>query len=240
MNVALVLAAGVDPSFQMNVPKQFVHVFNRPIIVYTLEAFQSHQEIDAIAVACLDGWQEMVKAYARQFNITKLKWVFPGGRTGQESAQKGTFLLKDYCTEDDIVVIQDAIRPLVSEDVISDSIEQCMLHGMGIAAVRTMDTIMKTEDGHIGIETIDRTSVVRIQTPQSYRMGKLLQIHQKAEEMGIQYEVDTSSAAAKIGETIFFSKGSDLNMKINSVEDVERFKAVYKLQQENKNDMRKW
>ncbi len=80
MNIAMILAGGTDNRFQMSVPKQFVNVYNRPVIVYTLEAFQKHDEIDAIMVSCLDGWQEMVRAYAKQFNISKLKWIVSGGR----------------------------------------------------------------------------------------------------------------------------------------------------------------
>lgn len=227
MNIALILAGGTDPSFQMNVPKQFVNVFNRPVIVYTLELFQKHKDIDAIAVACLEGWQEMVRVYGKQFGIDKLRWIFPGGITGQESSQKGTEFLKNHCKQDDIIIIHDAIRPMVPSDVISDSIEKCRIHGMGVAAVRTMDTIMKTSDGKTGQESIERTSVVRIQTPQAYRMDKLMYIHKRAGELGIRFQVDTNSVASRIGEMIYFSKGSDLNMKINSIEDVERFKAVY-------------
>lgn len=232
MNVALILAGGTDPRFQMNVPKQFVNVYNRPIIVYTLEAFQKHKDIDAIMVACLDGWQEMVKAYAKQFNITKLKWVISGGHDGQASARHGIMALKDECRDDDIIIVHDSIRPFVSEEIISDSIRVCRQHGMGVAAVRTMDTIMKTSDGKVGTESISRYAIVRIQTPQAYRMDCLLDIHRKAVDAGIVGEVDTNSVASRLGEKIFFSQGSDLNLKINTVEDVEMFKALYKMRRE--------
>lgn len=232
MNIALILAGGVDPKFQMNIPKQFVNVFNRPVIVYTMEAFQRHREIDAVAVACLDGWQEMVRTYARQFNIEKLKWIIPGGKDGQASAWNGIMTLREECREDDILVIHDAIRPFVSEELISDSIRVCRIFGMGVAAVRTMDTIMKTEDGVTGRECISRDSIVRIQTPQSYRMDRLLSIHRKAVEEGIHGEVDSTSVAARLGENIYFSQGSDLNIKINTVQDVEMFKALYKMKKE--------
>lgn len=231
MNIALILAAGVDPRFQMNVPKQFVNVYNRPVIVYTLEAFQKHNEIDAIAVVCLDGWQEMVKAYAKQFNIMKLKWVMTGGVDGQSSARIGVNALKEECKAGDIVVIHDAIRPFVSEEIITDSIRVCRQYGSGVAAVRTMDNVMKTEDGKTGRESILRERIVRIQTPQAYRIDKLIQLHDKAVEMGIRGGMDTSVVASRLGEDIYFSKGSDLNLKINTVEDVEMFKALYKMQQ---------
>ena len=232
MNIALILAGGTDPRFQMSVPKQFVNVFNRPIIVYTLEAFQRHKDIDAIMVSCLDGWQEMVYAYAKQFNIDKLKWVVPGGNDGQASARSGVLALKDACHADDIIILHDSIRPFVAEKIITDSIRVCRIHGMGVAAVRTMDTIMRTSDGQIGTESISRYSIVRIQTPQAYRMDRLLDIHRKAVDAGIVGEVDTNSVVSKLGEPVYFSQGSDLNMKINTVEDVEMFKALYRMQRE--------
>ena len=232
MNIALRLAAGTDPRFQMNVPKQFVNVYNRPVIVYTMEAFQNHKEIDAIAVVCLDGWQEMVRAYAKQFNITKLNWVMTGGNDGQSSTRIGVSALKEECQEGDIVVIHDAIRPFVSEEIISDSIRVCRHHGSGVAAVKTMDNIMRTEDGVKGKVSISRYSIVRIQTPQSYRMDKLLALHNRAVEAGIKGGMDTTAVASELGEDIFFSRGSDLNLKINTVEDVEMFKALYKMQKE--------
>ena len=233
MNVALILAGGTDPRFQITVPKQFVNVFNRPIIVYTLETFQEHPDIDSIMVSCLDGWQEMVKAYAKQFNITKLKWVITGGEDGQASARNGILALKDECRADDIVIVHDSIRPFVSEEIITDSIRVCRVNGMGVAAMRSMDTIMRTSDGYTGTDSISRYAIVRIQTPQAYRMDRLLDVHKKALEMGITGEVDTNSVVARLGEKVYFSKGSDLNLKINTLEDVEMFKALYRMQQDN-------
>ena len=232
MNIAMILAGGIDPRFQMSVPKQFVNVYNRPIIVYTLEAFQKHKDIDAIMVSCLDGWQEMVRAYAKQFNISKLKWVVIGGKDGQASARNGIMALKEECRDDDVVILHDSIRPFVSEDIITDSLRVCRQHGMGVAAIRTMDTIMRTQDGEVGTDSISRYSIVRIQTPQAYRMDRLLDIHRKAVEKGIEGEVDTNSVISKLGEPVYFSRGSDLNLKINTVEDVEMFKALYKMRQE--------
>lgn len=232
MNIALILAGGTDPTFQMSVPKQFVNVYNRPIIVYTLEKFQNHEDIDAIMVACLDGWQEMVRAYAKQFGISKLKWVISGGKDGQASAGNGITVLKEECRDDDVIIVHDAIRPLVSDCIITDSIRVCRQNGMGVAAMRTMDTIMHTDDGKIGTSSISRYSVIRIQTPQAYRMDRLADIQQKAMEAGIIGQVDMNSVVSKLGEPVYFSKGSEFNMKINTVEDVEIFKALYKMQQE--------
>lgn len=227
MNVAMILAGGVDPRFQMAIPKQFVIVENRPVIVYTLQVFQNHPEIDKIIVSCLHGWKEMVQAYANQFNITKLIQIVEGGVDAQESSRKGVEWLKDNCKADDLVVVHDAIRPLVTDKLISDSIECCREYGMGVAAVRSMDTVMRTEDGVTGQENISRDSIRRIQTPQTYRLDYLDRMHRNAVEKGIAHCVDNNSMLAELGETIHFSKGSDLNIKINQIEDVEMFKALY-------------
>lgn len=233
MNIALILAGGVDPNFRMDIPKQFVIVENRPVIVYTLQAFQSHPEIDMILVSCLSGWQEMVKAYGKQFNITKLEKIVEGGPDGQESIRRGVAWLTEHFKPDDVIVIHDAIRPLVTDDLIMDSIRTCRKKGMGVAAVRSMDTVMLTTDGQSGKESISRYHIRRIQTPQSYRLDYLQEVHRRAEEEGIWRCVDNNSVLARLGETVHFSKGSDFNIKINTVEDVEMFRTLYHMKKQD-------
>lgn len=231
MNVALILAGGTDPRFQMDIPKQFVNVNNRPIIVYTLETFQAHEDIDKIIVSCLDGWQEMVWAYARQFDISKLEQVVRGGLFGQDSSYNGMMALEGICKKGDIVVVHDAIRPLVSQNMITDSIRVCKEHGMGVAAVSSMDTIMKLDDGWMGTESINRYEVMRIQTPQSYDYELLKEAYLQAIKQNIRNQYDVNSMMSALGKKIYFSKGSDLNLKINTIEDVEMFRALYRMKE---------
>lgn len=226
MNIALILAGGADPKFKLQVPKQFVNVDDRPVIVYTMQVFQKHPEIDEIVVVCLAGWQEMVKAYAKQFNITKLKHIVEGGGSGQESSWQGVkALMKDH-DEDDIIILHDAIRPLVTDEIISDCIRVCGSKGMGVAAVPSKETIMKSVDGKEGIENISRFSVMRIQTPQAFFLGGLAQIHEKALQEGICNEWEMSSVVAKLGRKVYFSQGSDVNIKVSTIENVEMFKIL--------------
>lgn len=233
MNIAVLLAGGVDPNFRMDIPKQFVNVYNRPIIVYTLEKFQKHPEIDAIMVACLSGWENMVSAYAKQFDIDKLQWVIAGGSSGQETSRLAANKLMESCNKEDIVIIHDAIRPMVSDEIISDSIYSCKKKGMGVAAVTSMDNVMMTDDGITGRVTISRYAFRRIQTPQTYRLGDLYQAHEEAWAKNIRGENDTNNMMSRLGRRVTLSKGSDTNLKINTVEDVEMFKALYKMQHEN-------
>lgn len=122
VNIGLLIAGGSGTRMHQDIPKQFLTVNEKPVIVYTLEAFQNHPEIDAIAVVCIEGWEHVLWAYANQFNITKLKYVVPGGINGQDSIRNGVYELEKYFDSEDIVLIHDAIRPMVSAAIISDCI----------------------------------------------------------------------------------------------------------------------
>lgn len=232
MNAVLILAGGVDHRFKMEVPKQFVNVFNRPIIAYTMEIFQNHPEIDEILVSCLDGWQEMVKAYGKQFNITKLSTIIKGGADAQASTYNGLKYLKDKFDRGDIVIVHDAIRPMVNNEIISRSIQMCKKKGMGVSAVYTMDTIVRSSDGREGRESISRYEIMRVQTPQAYDFEYLWSLHNQALKKNCVGAWDNSMMITKMGETVYFSEGSELNLKINTVEDVEMFKALYRMKQD--------
>lgn len=240
MNTALILAGGTDSRFKMDILKQFVNVNNRPVIVYTLEVFQNHPEIDEIVVTCLEGWQEMVRVYGKQFNITKLKSIISGGKDAQESTYKGLQEIKNKMDQGDIVVIHDAIRPLVTEEIISKSMRMCRKKGMGVAATHIMDTIMHSGNGKEGYQSINRYEIMKVQTPQAFNYNLIMELHERAIREKCVGAWDNSSMITKLGEKVYFCEGSDLNMKINTVEDVEMFKALYKMKsQEEFTDRRR-
>ena len=227
MNIALILAGGSGKRTEQDVPKQFMNVFDKPIIVYTLEAFQKHPDIDGIIVSCLEGWEEILKAYALEYGISKLKWVITGGENGQASARKALLALQDSCVEDDIVIIHDAVRPMVSGDIISDCIETCKQNGNGLSAIRCQETIVQTDDGRSGNVNIHRDDIMRVMTPQAYRYERAVWVHKTAIERGITDAVYTNTLMLELGERVYFSKGSAKNIKITTIEDVEMFKAMY-------------
>lgn len=225
MNISLLAAGGIGLRMFQNVPKQFLTVFDKPIIIHTLEAFQNHPDIDEIVVPCLDGWHEILWAYARQFNITKLRLVVSGGENNQASIRNGVYSLRDICHDNDIVVIHDAIRPMVSAEVISDSIVTCRKHGSGLASLECAETFFHTKDGVSGVVSMNRAETRRVQTPQAYRFGKLLWAHEEALKRGIENAVSTSIIMSELGEPVFFSNGSEKNFKITTFEDIELMKA---------------
>ena len=233
MNIALLLAGGSGTRTEQDVPKQFFNVYEKPIIIYTLEAFQKHPDIDGIIVSCLEGWHEILSAYAREAGITKLRKVVCGGENGQASARNALRELKDICGEDDVVIIHDAIRPMVSAEIISDCIVKCRQYGSGVAAMRCQETIVETNDGIKGDTGISRNHIMRVQTPQAYKYGTVMNAHEKALEQGITNAVYTNTLMLDLGETLYFAQGSEKNLKITTMEDVEIFKALLRMKKED-------
>ena len=135
MNIALIIAGGSGNRMGHDIPKQFITVHDKPVLIYTLEGFQNHQMIDQIEVVCIDGWHDTLWAYVRQYGITKVKWIISGGKTGQESIRNGVYNLEGNCSDDDIVIIHDGIRPLVDEFVLTDVIEKATIFGNAVTSM---------------------------------------------------------------------------------------------------------
>lgn len=225
-NIGLLIAGGLGNRMQQDIPKQFLTVNEKPVIVYTLEAFQNHPEIDVIAVVCIEGWENILLAYAKQFNITKLKYVIPGGKNGQDSIRNGIFELEKYFEREDIVLIHDAIRPMVSAEIISDCIVKTKKYGNAIAVIPCAEAMLQTEDGIISNGSYSRERLKRTQTPQGFTIGKIGDAHRKALEVGITNSVASCTLMIELGEQVYFSAGSEKNIKLTTVEDIDIFKAL--------------
>lgn len=223
---ALIIAGGVGERTGNKVPKQFLNVFDKPIIIYTLEAFQRHEEVDAITVVCLDGWREFLKTYCQQFGISKLVSVVGGGVNGQNSIYNGITEISTRCKDDDIVMIHEATRPLVSADIISDSIRVCKEFGGAVAAVPCNDAMFHRGCHNTASRYIPRETLVKAQNPHTFRLGKLLWAHNAAKERMITDSVATSTLMAELGEPLHLSQGSEKNFKITTNEDIEIFKSI--------------
>lgn len=228
MNVALVIAGGKGQRTHQDIPKQFLSVYDRPIIIYTLNQFQQHPDIDAINVVCLDGWQEILKAYAKQFHITKLNETVTGGATVQESIRNGVKSLEGLCKPDDIVLIHDGIRPLVDQAIISDCIVTCRQHGNAVSSQPYYEQIFVAKDEKSTEKYIPRDMIMRMQTPQAYKFSKILWAYEKAfaDNIGIEGSAFTNTMMVDLGETLYFSMGSSKNIKITTTDDIEIFRAL--------------
>lgn len=225
-NIGLLIAGGVGARMGQNIPKQFITVNDRPVIVYTLEAFENHPEIDAIAVVCVEGWEQVLWAYAKQFNITKLKYVVNGGDCGQASIRNGVFELEKHYRPDDLVLIHDAIRPMVSCEIISDSIRVAREHGNAVTVIPCAEAMLQTEDGVVSVDSYPRDRLKRTQTPQTFRIGDICNLHREALAAGITNSVASCTLMIEMGKQVYFSTGSEKNVKLTTVEDIDIFKAL--------------
>ena len=229
MNIAVITAGGVGSRMHQEIPKQFLHVNNKPIIIYTLEAFQKNPSFDAIIVAVLDRWDEILWAYARQFNITKLKWVVTGGETGQESIKNCLVKLhEEGLTDNTVITIHDGNRALITQDIISDSLATYKKYGSAVAAIPCVEAVFKSSDGKESTISISRDELFRTQTPHTYSLGKLLWAHEEAAKKNITNTAASCVLMNILGEKVYFSLGSEKNLKITTMDDLDIFKALVK------------
>lgn len=226
MNIALLIAGGSGTRMNQDIPKQFLTVNEKPVIVYTMEAFQNHKDIDMIAVVCIEGWETVLEAYANQFNITKLKYIIPGGENGQSSIRNGVFELEKHCEDEDIVLIHDAIRPMVSEEIISDCIDVTKQKGNAITVIPCAEAMLQTEDGQVSCGSYSRDKLKRTQTPQGFALKSICDLHREALERGVLNSVASCTLMIELDKQVFFSKGSEKNIKLTTVEDIDIFKAL--------------
>lgn len=233
MNYAVIIAGGTGNRMGQDIPKQFINVYDKPVLIYTLEGFQQHPLIDAIEVVCIKGWEKVVEAYANQFNITKLKLITSSGNSAQESIRNGIYNLEGKVSPDDNIIIHDGIRPLVDASVLSDVIEKCNEYGNGVTSMPYNEQIfiINPENAETTKEYIPRETLRRVSTPQAYKFDKLLWAYRKAyeEEIGIYGSSYTNTMMVKLGETLHFAKGSDKNIKLTTKDDLELFKAYLKM-----------
>lgn len=235
MNVALIIAGGSGHRMGQDIPKQFINVFDKPILIYTLEGFQKHPKIDFIEVVCLDGWHDVLWAYAKQFGITKLKWVVSGGETGQESIRNGVYNLEGKANAQDIIVIHDGIRPLIDDAVLTDVIVKACQYGNGVTSLPYNEQIFVADDDISTTKFIPRETLRRVSTPQAYRFDLLDSKYHEAYEkkIGIQGSHYTNTMMVELGVRLYFAAGSDKNIKLTTKDDLEIFKGYLKSDKDN-------
>ena len=231
--IALLTAAGTGTRMHQDIPKQFIHVDNKPVIIHTMEAFQNHPSVDAMIVVTLDSWKEVLWAYAKQFNITKLQWVVPGGETGQDSIRNGLNKLKEEFPDEEIVVmVHDGNRPLVSAEIISDSLATFARYGNAVAVIPCTEVVFESEDGISSCVSTEREKLFRTQTPHTYKLGDLLWAHTEAKNRGIKGTAASCMLMKELGRETYFSKGSEENIKITTLDDLRIFKALLHTRQD--------
>ena len=235
--IAIVIAGGVGSRMGQDIPKQFINVYDKPVIIYTLEGFQNNPLVDEIEVVCIDGWHDVLKAYAKQFNITKLKYIVSGGSTGQESIRNGVYNLEGKCDADDIIIVHDGIRPLVDDEVLIDVIKKCEQYGNAVTSLPYNEQIFVINEGNETTTNkyIPRETLRRVSTPQAYKFDLIDSKYHEAYEkkIGIYGSSYTNTMMVELGVTLYFAAGSDRNIKLTTKDDLKIFKSWLKVEKNN-------
>lgn len=229
MNYAVIIAGGHGARMGQDIPKQFISVYDKPVLVYTLEGFQRHPLVDDIVLVCIDGWQDMVWAYAKQFGISKLTQIVAGGDSGQESIRNGVYALEGIAKSDDIIIIHDGVRPLVEPDVLTDVVRTAQKHGNAVTSMPYNEQIfvISEDDPTTTTQYIPRETLRRVSTPQAYRFDMVDNGYHRAEaeDIGMEGSNYTNTMMVQLGIRLHFAAGSDKNIKLTTKDNLEMFKA---------------
>lgn len=227
-NAVIILAGGKSGRNKQNIPNQFISIHDKPMIVYCLEAYQAHPAIDDLYVVCLKGWEDIVRAYARQYRITKLRGLIPGGSSGIASLKNGIDCIKGRYHPDDTIIIQEATRPLVNTETISKLLHACTEKGSATVC-HIMNDYVQFNISNNKASYIDRNAVVALQSPEAHQLSLLLEVFEKAKTQ--QHPLAESCCAMlmyHLGYEINFIEGGFNNIKIVREEDLTVFSALVK------------
>lgn len=226
MNVPIILAGGVGSRVGANKPKQFIEILGKPLIVYTIEIFQNHPEIDAIEVVCIESHINYLKKLIEEYGLDKVKWITSGGKDFQHSVMNGVNNLKGKLSENDIVLVHYGASPFTSNDIISDAIKVCKEKGNSSPAISS-PLLLGSNDDDRSINWIDRDKVIIHNTPQCFKFNYITQLFDEAIEKNLidKIEPHTTSLMYLMNREIYLSKGNQTNIKITTKEDLELFEG---------------
>lgn len=226
MNYALIFAGGSGK--RMNTksrPKQFLELHGKEIIIYTIEHFEKHPDIDGIVVVCIEEWIDYLKKILKKNGIEKVKWIVPGGVSGQDSIYNGLKVLHDNCSEDSIVLIHDGVRPLINEELISANIQSVHEHGSAITVAPVIETVMLADDDKV-YKSVERSKCNMAKAPQSFFLKDIFSAHQQAREDGIHDKIDSATMMSDYGHSLYSVKCGTENIKITTPSDYFIFRAL--------------
>ncbi len=231
MNYALIFAGGTGQRMNSRTrPKQFLELHGKPIIIYTLEAFESHPDIDGIVVACLEDWIPFLERKIAHYGLSKVLSVVPGGTSGQVSIGNGLEALEKFAEPSDVVLVHDGVRPLVSAETIASCAQVAQEYGSAIAVTAAVDTIVFEEEGCI-TDIVDRSRCRHAKAPQAFRFGELQQAHRLARGEGLEDFIDSASLMSHYGCRLHAVESGPENIKITTPSDFYAFRAFVDAQE---------
>lgn len=240
MNIAVILAGGIGSRLGADIPKQFIEVLGKPVLAYTIGIFERHPEIDAVLVVCFKPYMNFMWEMKAKYQLSKLKWITEGGDTFQTSVLNGIQFLEGKIDRDDIVLVHFGASPFLTGDIISDAIRVCKDKGNAISTTdyyvlsgKKKNTGSVEEDGNYSEEYIDRETIAVMNSPHAFRYGFISDLYSEAIATGVINTVEphTTTLMYAMGKKIYFSLGSQLNIKITRREDLDLFEGYVLMKQ---------
>lgn len=236
MNYVIIFAGGVGSRMGSKKPKQFLEVNKKPILVYTIEFFETHPDIDEIVLVSNKDWIEYSKQLVKKFNLSKVKKIISGGETGQQSIYNGL----DYIVNihknisiEDVVLVHDGVRPLITKELITDSLNSCKKYGNSIAVSKAIETIIRVDENGKLRETIDRSECRYAKAPQCFKVKDLWEAHQWAIHCNKYSYIDSATLMSAYGHVLYTIECSSENIKITTPNDFYTFEALYNAKGKN-------
>lgn len=231
-NYVIILAGGIGSRLGGPMPKQFLSLNDKPVIVHTLENFERNKNVDGIIIVCVRDWISHLKEILLEYKISKVIDIVEGGETGHDSTRNGIFSLREKLSSDDYIIIHDAARPILPQAAIDEMLKVAHDKGNASLAIPCYETVIYTDDGSSGDKQLDRCKIMRIQTPQTYRYGEILPLYDMAEKENKHDFVYADLVLIYYGKTVYFSKGFTNNIKITRKEDIPLCKALMTFSEE--------
>ncbi len=238
MNYALILAAGVGQRMRNGgLPKQFLKLMGKPIVIYTLERFEECEKIDQIIVVCHGSYIDLMKKFIDQYQLQKVSQIIVGGSDRQISLQRGLEAIADLGgAEEDLVVIHDGVRPLVREVTITENLRVAEKYGCAITVEAVTESVVITEEEEVTMPDFKkRADTYTMTSPQTFKLGEIRKAYGKTDscEKSTIPLLDAAMVYANAGGTVRMVKEQGPNIKITTPEDYYYLKAMLELE-ENK------
>lgn len=228
MNIAVIFAGGTGQRMKSeDIPKQFLKIDGKPIIIHTLEKFSQHNEIDTIVIACLESWIDELKRLIEKYQVTKVQAIVPGGKNGHDSIHNALFKAYETASDDDIVLICDGVRPMVSTELITNCIATAKVYETAVPVTPSIDSVLWSEDAETCNKSLPRKEMFITQAPQGYIMRKIVWAHNEAEKRGITNPISSSELLIELGERVHIFLGDRENIKVTTPEDLHALRAGY-------------
>jgi 2-C-methyl-D-erythritol 4-phosphate cytidylyltransferase len=227
MNTALIFAGGTG--LRMNArarPKQFLELHGKPVIIYTVDHFERHPEVEDITVVCLEGWIPELRRLLRRYGIEKVGRIVPGGSGGDESIYNGLAALENKCAPDDIVLIHDGVRPLISAELISANIARAGEFGAAITVEAATESVVRLDGGGRVTEVPPRAEMYTAKAPQTFRYGPIRDLYRRARREGVR-AIDAAHLCSIYGLEMHTVQSPPYNVKITAPQDYYIFRALY-------------